>query len=65
MSPALTKPCPICERQIKDVDYAPFCSKRCADIDLGRWFKGSYAIPTQERPDMLGDTTKDESEDER
>ena len=24
--------------------FAPFCSKRCADVDLGRWFKGSYAI---------------------
>ncbi len=23
----------------------PFCSKRCADVDLQRWFKGSYAIP--------------------
>ena len=25
--------------------FAPFCSKRCADVDLGRWFKGSYAVP--------------------
>ena len=56
--------CPICGENTL-AKYRPFCSKRCADIDLGRWFKGSYAIPTQERPDMLGDTTKDESEDER
>ena len=25
--------------------FAPFCSKRCADVDLGRWFEGSFAIP--------------------
>ena len=25
--------------------FAPFCSKHCADVDLGRWFKGSYALP--------------------
>ena len=39
------KPCPICQAVIKDVDFTPFCSKHCADIDLGRWLKGSYAIP--------------------
>jgi len=26
----------------------PFCSKRCADVDLSRWFKGGYAIPASE-----------------
>jgi endogenous inhibitor of DNA gyrase (YacG/DUF329 family) len=25
--------------------FRPFCSRRCADIDLGRWFKGDYVIP--------------------
>jgi uncharacterized protein len=29
-----------------DQRYRPFCSRRCADIDLGRWLKGSYTIPT-------------------
>jgi endogenous inhibitor of DNA gyrase (YacG/DUF329 family) len=28
--------------------HRPFCSRRCADIDLGRWLKGVYAIPTDE-----------------
>ncbi len=28
--------------------YKPFCSKRCADIDLGNWLNGSYAIPAEE-----------------
>jgi uncharacterized protein len=36
--------CPICDRP-RDERYRPFCSKRCADIDLGRWLKGRYAIP--------------------
>jgi len=24
--------------------YAPFCSKRCADVDLVHWLKGEYVI---------------------
>lgn len=42
--------CPIC---LKDTEqkYRPFCSKRCADIDLGRWMTGGYAIPSEEPMD--------------
>lgn len=36
--------CPICGRE-SDPKYRPFCSRRCADVDLGRWLKGAYAIP--------------------
>lgn len=36
--------CPICSKET-DPKYRPFCSRRCADIDLGRWLTGSYAIP--------------------
>jgi uncharacterized protein len=36
--------CPICKTEAVAL-YVPFCSKRCADIDLGKWFKNSYAIP--------------------
>ena len=36
--------CPICKKPATET-YKPFCSKRCSDIDLGRWLKGSYAIP--------------------
>lgn len=39
--------CPICDKPAIDT-YAPFCSKRCADIDLHRWLSGSYAIPAVE-----------------
>ncbi len=42
----MTQPlCPLCERRKADPDYRPFCSKRCADVDLSRWLKGGYAIP--------------------
>jgi endogenous inhibitor of DNA gyrase (YacG/DUF329 family) len=39
--------CPIC-RKPTDPAYRPFCSKRCADVDLQRWMVGSYAIPASE-----------------
>jgi endogenous inhibitor of DNA gyrase (YacG/DUF329 family) len=41
------KPCPICGRP-SSVEMRPFCSKRCADIDLGRWLGGQYCVPTSE-----------------
>ncbi len=48
--------CPICKEPTED-RYRPFCSKRCADVDLGRWMLGTYAIPADaeeedERPDF-------------
>jgi hypothetical protein len=36
--------CPICARPAAD-GYRPFCSRRCADIDLGRWLTEGYRIP--------------------
>jgi endogenous inhibitor of DNA gyrase (YacG/DUF329 family) len=36
--------CPICNRP-RDAKFKPFCSKRCADIDLAKWLRGEYAIP--------------------
>lgn len=38
------KKCSICGNAAV-VAYRPFCSRRCADVDLGRWFSGGYAIP--------------------
>lgn len=40
----LLKPCAVCGKPAI-ARYKPFCSSRCADIDLGRWLKGSYVIP--------------------
>ncbi len=36
--------CPLCQKPT-DPAYRPFCGKRCADVDLARWLKGSYVIP--------------------
>lgn len=41
------KKCAVCEARPIDPKYKPFCSKRCADVDLSRWLKGGYAIPGQ------------------
>ena len=38
--------CPICKKATVQT-FRPFCSKRCADVDLGRWLKGDYAIPSE------------------
>ncbi|MDU8912995.1 DNA gyrase inhibitor YacG [Aestuariicoccus sp. MJ-SS9] len=43
--------CPICARD-GDPKYRPFCSKRCADIDLAKWMTGGYAIPSDDPEDM-------------
>ncbi len=42
--------CPVCGKPA-DTKHRPFCSKRCADIDLGRWLKEGYRVPTDETPD--------------
>lgn len=39
--------CPICGKPAV-VAFKPFCSKRCADVDLNRWLTGSYVIPARE-----------------
>lgn len=41
------KPCPICGKPAEPL-YRPFCSRRCADVDLGRWFTEGYRIPAAE-----------------
>ena len=41
------RPCPICAKPSAQ-KYHPFCSPRCAQIDLNRWFGGNYAIPVKE-----------------
>lgn len=42
--------CPTCGKQATP-QHRPFCSKRCAMLDLGRWLKGDYRVPLAERPD--------------
>jgi endogenous inhibitor of DNA gyrase (YacG/DUF329 family) len=42
--------CPICGKPATP-EYRPFCSRRCADVDLQRWFSGAYAVPGREGED--------------
>ncbi|WP_086635484.1 DNA gyrase inhibitor YacG [Acetobacter sp. DsW_059] len=44
-----TATCPICKAPANH-ETRPFCSRRCADIDLGRWFNGTYSIPVPAEP---------------
>jgi uncharacterized protein len=37
--------CPICRKPAEERRLRPFCSQRCADVDLGRWFTGAYRVP--------------------
>ena len=70
-----TTACPICGKPLsgkplgggplsgepQDHDYSPFCSKRCADIDLSRWLGGRYAIPGA--PVSKAETDSDDDRD--
>ncbi|WP_412766014.1 DNA gyrase inhibitor YacG [Pseudooctadecabacter sp.] len=40
----------MCEKPT-DPAYRPFCSKRCADLDLAKWLGGDYAVPSQNPDD--------------
>ncbi len=44
------KTCPVCGKPTVK-DYRPFCSKRCADLDLGRWLNEDYRVPVAETED--------------
>ena len=39
--------CPLCQKPAETL-HRPFCSRRCSQLDLGKWLTGDYAIPSQE-----------------
>jgi endogenous inhibitor of DNA gyrase (YacG/DUF329 family) len=55
--------CPLCGKPV-DAAFKPFCSKRCADIDLNRWLSGVYAVPAREDEDEDGERPKDTDDGE-
>lgn len=56
--------CPICGKP-EVPRYRPFCSKRCGQIDLGRWLGERYRVPGPEVPGSAGDAAGDaEGEEE-
>ena len=56
--------CPVCAKpRASGAKYHPFCSKRCADVDLNRWLTGVYAVPVQEDEDEDGLRPVDQARD--
>ena len=53
-----TGSCPICSKPA-DERFRPFCSRRCADVDLNRWFSGVYVVPGREEEDEDGSPKQD------
>lgn len=53
--------CPVCGKAT-DQRSRPFCSKRCADIDLAHWLKGDYAIAVRETPEGEEERGADEDD---
>lgn len=54
--------CPICGKP-RVHDYRPFCSKRCANVDLGRWLKGGYVVPGHPDADEDGENPLEQDEE--
>ena len=50
--------CPICAKP-SHPDYRPFCSRRCANVDLGRWLDERYRVPAEPVTDDAGDDPDD------
>ena len=56
--------CPICGKPA-DAVLRPFCSKRCADVDLHRWLSGRYVVPVtedEEEDELRQETEKEDGE---
>jgi endogenous inhibitor of DNA gyrase (YacG/DUF329 family) len=56
-----TPACPICGKPA-EAAFRPFCSKRCADIDLQRWLSGRYVVPAVEGEEGPGEDDGDDHE---
>lgn len=52
--------CPVCGKPTL-AESAPFCSKRCKDVDLARWFRGDYSVPVIEGEDAPDDDEENNS----
>ena len=56
--------CPICSKPTSE-RHKPFCSQRCATIDLARWITGSYRVPTDETPEDAPQRGEESDREER
>ena len=53
------KKCANCDK-LAVPKYRPFCSKRCSDLDLGKWLNEDYRVPVVETDDFNEDDFSDE-----
>ena len=58
----MTAACPICGKPTAP-KYRPFCSKRCADVDLQRWFTGGYVVPADAQEEEETPSTRSEEDE--
>jgi endogenous inhibitor of DNA gyrase (YacG/DUF329 family) len=56
--PSPERICAVCGK-VQAEEFRPFCSKRCANVDLGKWLGEGYAIPATEPPDGLPEGLED------
>jgi endogenous inhibitor of DNA gyrase (YacG/DUF329 family) len=63
IGPSEKPACPICGKPAL-TRFAPFCSRRCADLDLGRWLKGGYVIPAAPEEAETADESADQPPEE-
>ncbi len=59
----MSKTCPICGKPLAPA-HRPFCSRRCADVDLGRWLTGHYVIPGPPADEDAAAPSRPDPEDE-
>ena len=59
---AISRSCPVCAKPTEPA-FKPFCSKRCADVDLNRWLTDRYAVPVEEGRDRPSDDDEHGSDD--
>lgn len=57
----MSRKCPVCRTKIEDPAFAPFCSKRCADVDLSRWLSGVYAVAAVEEDDATDNGSNEDA----
>ncbi len=50
--------CPVCGKPT-DLKVKPFCSRRCADVDLGRWLNESYRVPGEPAEPGIDDESEE------
>jgi len=54
VEPEATGKCPICGTDSVH-ETRPFCSLRCANVDLNRWLSEGYSLPSDNEDDGLGE----------